>query len=360
MKSPFTQISLKFHIYVKTIYHKPVLLHIISKKSAPYIILTYLFIIIVVSLIGCDSNSAQSSKKEHSDIKPQIQKKEQYILGSSTFEWGKEYSLNETTKQFTIPTTKNVKINNYLCKIEESKDGKKICINIYQRGKRVKYNCFNDLNYSSIVMSPPAGTDLNGDGIPDIIFELFGQGAHCCSQYVILSLGKHCNVLDVLEGEHGSLKFNDLDGDGKYEAIGHDWVFAYWFTSFAHSPAPQIILRWENGKYHFAEDLMKKNYDREEILMTAKYFKDQQYVLPYTEKDRSLHIQEEIWAAMIELIYTGNGNLIDEFLDHAWIESENKSENQRWQVEKSLFLSGFKTQLKKSYYWADIKNLNKW
>lgn len=105
---------------------------------------------------------------------------------------------------------------------------------------------------------------------------------------------------------------------------------------------------------------MKKSYNRKEILKMAEEFKSEQYVLPYSKDDKSLHVEAEVIAAMLELIYSGNGNLAWEFLEHVWIESEDKSLNKRWQNEKIIFLSEFKGQLKSSLYWADLRKLNGW
>lgn len=318
-------------------------------------------IIIVAFLFGCNSDPPQYSEKKQNGnsetTKSQLQKKKRNLLGASMFGWEDDYSREVPP----IPRADSVKIKNYFCESKKSKNGK-ICITLYRRGKKIHSDCRQSEGISSfsILMAPPAGTDINGDGIPDIIVDYYSGGAHCCSEYAIYSLGKQLKRLDVLEGKHGNFEFKDLDRDKKYEAIGNDWAFAYWSESFDRSPAPGIILRWKNGKYHFAEKLMKKSYNRKEILKMAEEFKSEQYVLPYSKDDKSLHVEAEVVAAMLELIYSGNGNLAWEFLEHVWLKSEDKLLNKRWQSEKKLFLYGFKAQLKNSLYWADLRKLNGW
>ena len=243
-------------------------------------------------------------------------------------------------------------------KLKESADGKHQCMTFSRNGKKIRSDC-SDNGFFSIIMSPPAGTDINGDGIHNIIVEYYSGGAHCCLQYVVVSLGKRLKLAAILNGEHSDLEFKDLDGDGKYEVIGRDWTFAHWHSSFSSSPAPEIILRWEDGRYRLAERLMKKEYDRNLFLSTVEYFKDNAAV-PEHEHSQSLYWQPEWWAAMLELIYTGNGDLAWKLCDLFWPVSEDPSIKKNWLADKKKFLAEFKKQLKMSPYWIDLKKLNGW
>ena len=63
----------------------------------------------------------------------------------------------------------------------------------------------------------------------------------------------------TIDARHGGLAyFRDLDGDKKLEFIGNDFTFAYVYTDFADSPAPTIILRFQDDHYVLAGDLMRK------------------------------------------------------------------------------------------------------
>jgi len=251
---------------------------------------------------------------------------------------------------------KEAKVNIYTFKVTEKEDDGKMCLDIFRSGKKVRSDCA-DSNTRAIVMKPVPGTDINGDGVPEVIVYHYGNGAHCCFTYTIFSLGKNLKIVDVLHGEHSYFDFKDLDGDGQYEAIGRDWIFAYWNTSFAGSPAPSVILRWKNGKYRLAEDLMKKPPpEKKEILKLAAELKK------YVEVDQNPQLPwiPEWWAVMIKLIYTGNGKLAWEFCDLSWPVPEEKSSRKKYLKEKKMFLAEFKQQLRKSNYWADLKKMNGW
>jgi hypothetical protein len=285
--------------------------------------------------------------------------RENKTLGSSLFvhPGSSTGSLREPPR----PTTQSITISEYSCESTSSKDGKTECMTFSRSGKIIRSDCTDSVDYLKkfkIFMSPPAGTDINRDGFPEIIIEHYSGGMHCCYEYAIFSLGKKLKLLDVIYGEHSYFEFKDLDGDGRYEAIGRDWTFAYWSASFAESPAPEVILRWKNGKYRLAGDLMKKQYDQIQILETAEEFR--RNALPISESNQSLHFDTEWYAAMLELIYTGNGNLAWELCDRFWPIPDDDLLKKKWVADKRRFLAGFKAQLRKSIYWSDLKKMNGW
>ena len=102
------------------------------------------------------------------------------------------------------------------------------------------------------------GKDITGRGVPNLVVSEWTGGAHCCFSAHVFELGKHFRKIASLDAGHGKLDFQDLDGDGSLEAILHDWSFAYWPRSFAESPAPRVILRFRDGRYQVAPDLMRK------------------------------------------------------------------------------------------------------
>jgi len=262
------------------------------------------------------------------------------------------------------PVASRVTIGSYLCEIKGSADRDKICVTFLRSEEKIRFDCVDSSgllpteSIMSIIMSPPAGTDINGDGIPKIIVRHFTEGIHCCYEYGIYSLGKKLELIDTLQGEHSSFKFRDLDGDGKFEAIGRDWTFAYWNASHAESPAPEIILRWKNGKYRFAEDLMKKPPNHNELLKLAKEFRKQ--AVFEDESMQSLHWEARWWAVMLELIYTGNGDLAWKFCDWFWPISDQQVISKKYLSDKKRFLAEFKKQLNESPYWPDMKKMNGW
>ncbi len=89
------------------------------------------------------------------------------------------------------------------------------------------------------------GTDLTNDGTPEVIIERFTGGAHCCSGTEVYSVGDRLeNVLSRVPAECGG-GFNDLNGDGVFEYITCDDVFAYAYCPYVGSPFPQVVMKYD-------------------------------------------------------------------------------------------------------------------
>jgi hypothetical protein len=91
------------------------------------------------------------------------------------------------------------------------------------------------------------GTDINGNGTPDVIINLYSGGAHCCFDVAVYDLGpslRRVNVPPPPGGNSGGV-FEDLDGDGILEYRTADDSFAYAYCCFAASPAVPVILRFD-------------------------------------------------------------------------------------------------------------------
>jgi hypothetical protein len=93
-------------------------------------------------------------------------------------------------------------------------------------------------------------TDIDGDGEPEVVLDLYWGGAHCCwySQiYRYVPATKHYAPLVHVWGNFGYV-FADLDHDGRQEIVTRDDRFSYAFASFADSRWPVRILRYRAGR----------------------------------------------------------------------------------------------------------------
>jgi hypothetical protein len=96
--------------------------------------------------------------------------------------------------------------------------------------------------------------DLDGDGEPEVILDLYTGGAHCCftSQiYSLISAGPGGVAPTYAMKEHNffdpGYTLTDLNGDGIPEFKSADGRFAYAISSYAGSGMPLQILRWQGG-----------------------------------------------------------------------------------------------------------------
>jgi len=209
------------------------------------------------------------------------------------------------------------------------------------------------------------GNDITDEGQPNLVVSHWSGGAHCCFSYYVFNIGKDFKLFDVINGGDGDAsKFVDVNNDGKLEFIGNDWIFSYWHESFAASPAPPIILKYVNGKYRLALDLMKKPLpaDKDEKALIKEIKKEQREISKLIKEDMAstgqtnadnfawvkndVVLPSKVWGHMLDLIYTGHPKEAWAFLDKVWPAGKNGKEK---------FIADFKEQLSKSLYWDVIK-----
>jgi hypothetical protein len=89
--------------------------------------------------------------------------------------------------------------------------------------------------------------DLDGDGEPEILVDLWTGGAHCCLWTRIYSWnGETYTSVGTVWGDL-DYRLEDL-GDGGLDLVTGDDRFAYAFSSFAASGFPLRILRYRAGR----------------------------------------------------------------------------------------------------------------
>lgn len=187
------------------------------------------------------------------------------------------------------------------------------------------------------------GKDITGRGIPNLVIFEWSGGAHCCYTAHIFEIGQSFRKIASLNAVHGPLDFEDLDGDGILEVVLKDWTFAYWETSFNYSPAPRVVLRFQEGVYRMAPEFMRKRP------VSEKWMKEKAQEVLKSDWTNE-RVPPELWRHMLELIYTGNAKQAWAFFDMAWRPGT---------PGKDDFLRDFRRQLAKSPYWPDVAAMNR-
>jgi hypothetical protein len=105
---------------------------------------------------------------------------------------------------------------------------------------------------------PPTGgrpavqvVDLEHDGEPDVVLDLYSGGAHCCTVLQVFSYDPATMTYTKTERTFGDpdVRIVDLGHDGRLELLTADDSFAYEFTDFAGSGLPIEILTFAGGQF---------------------------------------------------------------------------------------------------------------
>jgi hypothetical protein len=91
-----------------------------------------------------------------------------------------------------------------------------------------------------------SGSDINGDGKPELIVQGYSGGAHCCFTYRIIGLSAGLPLVREIQ-DQVPVFFAKRD-DGGTEIRAGDGVFDYFLLPHADSVIPQIFLRLDGDK----------------------------------------------------------------------------------------------------------------
>ncbi len=157
-----------------------------------------------------------------------------------------------------------------------------------------------------------AGLDITGDGIPKIA--LTDENTRSGGSLVVFECGASFRKIAEINSSGTYPELRDLDGDDVPELIVSDDAFYHWPVCRDGEPMPEVILRWRNGKYVAAKDLMyKPTPATEELEATAAVIRSS----PAWNTEYA-KVPSELWTNAIALMYSGHERLGWEFVDKAW------------------------------------------
>lgn len=229
------------------------------------------------------------------------------------------------------------------------------CLEIFHHGKLV-YSLENQDfkiggNFSSST-SPPLGTDVTGLGQPYAIVTEFSGGMHCCFTIHVFELGDQFREAGRIESGHSdTADFADLHHDHHYEFVGWDWAFAYWKTSFAESPAPRVVLTYQDGAFRPDLALMRTPTPSPAKFkaLVAKVRSDDGWAREPdgVNCDDVCDVPVALWKNMLDLMYGGHSDLAWQLLNDSWPARH---------TDKSKFISQFCVALTHSQYWPSLSS----
>jgi hypothetical protein len=92
-------------------------------------------------------------------------------------------------------------------------------------------------------------SDIQGNGSPDVILDLYSGGAHCCAILQVYRYDPGSGGYTIFQRDFGDPGVNLERLGGAYEFLSADDRFAYAFAAFAFSGLPVQI--WSLGAHGF-------------------------------------------------------------------------------------------------------------
>jgi len=156
------------------------------------------------------------------------------------------------------------------------------------------------------------GTDLTGEGHPDVVIETYTGGAHCCFSTHVYDLGPVMTKMLETPVSNCGGAFEELDGDGVFEFVTCDDSFAYVYCAYAGSPLVKVIYQYEPGRrYVPASPLFADQY----IENIAAHREQAEEARPGEMGEWDNTTKCAVLPIVLDYLYAGNADL-------AWEEFE--------------------------------------
>lgn len=182
--------------------------------------------------------------------------------------------------------------------------------------------------------------DKTGDGTPDVAIQFYSGGAHCCNDLHIYELGKAVTKVPTLSTADAGVVPMRRNPGGGLRLRTADMSFAYWNMSYAGSPAPIVILDFQNGQWRPNFAAMKKAAPTDAILK-KKASNAKSKLTDAAYKSDDAYFEEAFWGEMLNLIYTGNEEAAWKYFDMVWKDTKPGKQEFREDFTKQLGLSPF-------------------
>lgn len=158
------------------------------------------------------------------------------------------------------------------------------------------------------------GSDVNADGIPDLVVFGWSGGAHCCFVAWVFSLGDEFAILAEIVGEHTEVRVTQADDDPALEFAVRDWTCAYWPSGFAGSPSVEVVLDWRGTELApsavLTEAVLPPTPDL--AALARRYAEDPSW------NDKAYDPVSGIFATALALAYRGDLSTAATFIADAW------------------------------------------
>jgi hypothetical protein len=198
-------------------------------------------------------------------------------------------------------------------------------------------------------VKPAVGMDFSGEGLPELLLSEWSGGAHCCYTFHLFRLGTSFSKIQdipLLDADESAF-VRRPNVKGLVIASADYSAFAYFPSSFAGSPAGRVFLSFQDGRFRPDASLMKAGAPKAgEAEKCAALFKPSRDWKDTKGAGQPLGM----WYYATDLIYTGNEAQAWAFLDAAWGGSAS---------DKKKYLDEYRTRLKKSAYYPELKSLQK-
>jgi hypothetical protein len=176
-------------------------------------------------------------------------------------------------------------------------------------------------------LDPISGNDINGDGIPDVVFDGFSGAETCCYTYWIVSLGKKPRVVREIHNQV-PLVFRRRS-DGSTEIRTGEGSFDLFLLPHSEAVIPQLILRLQGSQLTDISSEYREEYDKQiteasNELTSADLEKFRQSHYNQRMFTDQLPTVKRVLTIVLNYLYSGREQQAWEALDKMWPPSDKE------------------------------------
>jgi hypothetical protein len=173
----------------------------------------------------------------------------------------------------------------------------------------------------ALSVDPISGTDLNGDGKPEIVLSGYSGGLHCCYVYEIVSLGRTPQVLHTFKNPVPISFEKQPDSTALIRAV--DGVFDYFLVPHTDAVIPQLVLKPEGNSLVDVSAQYPELYDKEIEQAGSqltpeeleKFRKSDFRAQLFTDQIPTVH---KVLTIVLNYVYSGREDKAWQTLDQLW------------------------------------------
>jgi len=189
------------------------------------------------------------------------------------------------------------------------------------------------------------GTDITGDGSPNLIVASRKDGAHPGNDYTLFELEPEFRKIQTIESVG---VFTNLDDDAAIEMVVRDTSFEYFRACYAESTIPAVCLKFRDGAYRFAPELMREPPLPADVL---ERMADSLSTLSRWDTSVSINLPPpQVLHIFFRFVYSGNYDQAVELFDRSWPDHiGGKAEVRKEVLDRCT----------EGRFWKEIKKMNR-
>src|SRR4029077_15840419 len=166
-----------------------------------------------------------------------------------------------------------------------------------------------------------SGTDVNGDGKPDLIVQGYSGAAHCCYTYLVINLTEGMPVVREIRNQVPVI-FKSRD-DGRVELNTGEGVFDYFLVPHANSVIPKLFMRLDGDQLVDLSSEHTADYDHEIEKARSELTPEESDKLKKSTYSQGMLFDQlptvqKVLTIVLNYLYSGRQDQAWQALDEMW------------------------------------------